>query len=358
MTSNRLVLPSASSASASESLTTRQEGLSKALEENNFPALPESVQETITESRGSGSGDLFSTQEAKIFPRVIHVYSSTVTLWQMAPDAPDAFEAPLYIVKAFDHSDTRRRPDPSLLDGIIKHAESVEHSRMLNFYKGWATTELTKQIHVLSYPYLVDKPEVSLQDIYDFFRMYQTAFKEWVHGDVLARNIVFPCVLDLDFARHIATEELPHYPASYNTDESLHRHPELTGDDVKVSDVPMRKEHDLYSLGHVLQQLCEAEMVTVDTTFVSELGKWLVNCSVVGSRHLPDYERAPYRQKSDFDGFDPEEDPDAEWANALLDRAVSKIEAKLPPKASMARSESISRAQTADQPYRTQDCYT
>eukprot|EP00730_Choanoeca_flexa_P007914 TRINITY_DN12412_c0_g1_i1.p1 TRINITY_DN12412_c0_g1~~TRINITY_DN12412_c0_g1_i1.p1 ORF type:complete len:766 (+),score=143.25 TRINITY_DN12412_c0_g1_i1:2-2299(+) len=297
----------------------------------HYPRLPAKVYETVCNTAMGGlQYKTRSSMQLRLFPRLVNVLSNTLSVWQAEPSTAGAQTAPLFVVKAFDHSEHRRPPPPDLLNALRSHADMVE---VKTFYDSWHITKLADQVSVLTYALLGEKKTVTLQDILNFMKLYQHAFKDWVHGDILRRNVIFPCLLDLDFARKVRSlkpgEEPPCYPKHLNLDKTLHRHPELMqADDVSV--VPMRKAHDLYSLGHVFKEMNDLQ--AQDRKLVAALGEWLAHYALDPNLFGRSEDWLP---PADWSAFDKYQNDD--WADQLLSEAIETFERIVGSRASASR---------------------
>eukprot|EP00730_Choanoeca_flexa_P008436 TRINITY_DN12487_c0_g1_i2.p1 TRINITY_DN12487_c0_g1~~TRINITY_DN12487_c0_g1_i2.p1 ORF type:complete len:697 (+),score=130.54 TRINITY_DN12487_c0_g1_i2:216-2093(+) len=170
---------------------------------------------------------------ANLSARLLRTHGSCVSVWSSSTD-----KKPILVVKVYDNSASGR--------SIVQDDLLAALKEQNDFYTGWRVHHITKHIQMLSYPFL-RRTNWRLADWIDTLELYRTVFvgHNWVHGDILFRNLLPGVLLDLDFSGR-AGEAV--YPEGYNTDTQLHRHPDAE------AGAPILHEHDIYSFGWVLRE--------------------------------------------------------------------------------------------------------
>eukprot|EP00730_Choanoeca_flexa_P008758 TRINITY_DN12532_c0_g3_i2.p1 TRINITY_DN12532_c0_g3~~TRINITY_DN12532_c0_g3_i2.p1 ORF type:complete len:680 (+),score=128.69 TRINITY_DN12532_c0_g3_i2:44-2083(+) len=181
------------------------------------------------------TGKSISTEEVA---QIYKAYGNCVSVWTLP-----SVDCKL-VVKIYDNSKTRKVQE-TLLDLLKTH-----HT---DFYDTWHVEKYGEDVKIVSYLY-EEKKDWTLQYWIDVLKLYQEVFIKynWVHGDILSRNLLPGLLLDFDFAGFAGEapdyEEAVCYPEGYNRDQSLHRHPGAQ------QGKPIKHVHDLYSFGRVMME--------------------------------------------------------------------------------------------------------
>ncbi|EDQ88975.1 uncharacterized protein MONBRDRAFT_37212 [Monosiga brevicollis MX1] len=158
------------------------------------------------------------------------------------------------------YQDRRYPPD----DRILTKLSQLDVTG--SFYQKWEVVRLATAVDVLSYPYVKPADTVEIEQLVQvIYQLKAIHSVDFVHGDILPRNILFcsdweghpaAFLIDFDLGRFLAANPAhnPVYASNFAREGKpleSYRHPYARGD------LPMQKEHDGFALARVMEKFLQ-----------------------------------------------------------------------------------------------------